>query len=85
MKLKADAGVKMSASIVQRALPSEDPAITAKVLTTDSLEAIPQSRAAAALRSPKPKGLKSGSKKIPICARRLLSMLFVNWREVSRF
>ena len=74
MKLKAEAGVNISSSIMERACPSGDPASTAKVLTIDSLEVMPTRRADIARRSPKPKGAKIGSNARPIYASRLLSM-----------
>ena len=74
MKLKADAGVNISFSIMERACLSGDPASTAKVLTMDSLEVMPTRRADIARRSPKPKGAKIGSNARPIYASRLLSM-----------
>ena len=74
MKLKAEAGVNISSSIMERACPSGDPASTAKVLTMDSLEVMPTRRADIARWSPKPKGAKIGSNARPIYASRLLSM-----------
>jgi len=72
MKLKADAGVKMSFKSMLRVLLSALPASTEKVLTTDSLEEIPVRRAAVALQSPKPIGAKIGANSSPMRESRLL-------------
>lgn len=85
MKLRADAGVKISKRLTARSPLPEPLAITAKVLTTDSFEEIPVMTAAAAFQSPKPSGTNTGEMNLPKCARRLSSICEVKRSDMSRF